>query len=63
MREKIEEPKDLGVKIGTKKHKFLEDVREKMAAEKETCEFTAEVDKAFLETINKMIDKEKESIK
>ena len=58
LKNKIEEPKDLGVVIGTKKHKFLEDVREKMAEEKERCELTAEVDKAFLETIDKMIARE-----
>ena len=57
------EPENLGIKIGSKKEKFLADVREKMAEEKEACEFTAEMDKAFLEVIDKMIKKETEKFK
>ena len=62
-KEKPEEPKDLGVKIGSKKRKFLEDIRDKLREEKETCEYTAELDKGFLEVINKAIDIEKEKFK
>jgi len=63
MSKDVKLPADLGVKIGSKKQKFLQDVSDKMSEEKENCEFTAELDKAFLEVIGRMIECEKENFK
>ena len=54
----MKEPKDLGVKIGTKKEKFLRDILEKLEEEKENCERTAEIDEAFIKVLKMMISKE-----
>ena len=63
MAQEIKEPKDLGVKIGTKRRKFFEDIKGKMQEELDNCKLTAEMDEAFIKVIKTMIDTEKEKFK
>ena len=59
----LKEPADLGIKIGSKKEAFLTKVKTAMEEERESCEFTADLNKDILEVIERKIAVEKENFK
>ena len=60
---KLFEPKDLGVKIGSKKEAFLTTVIQKLQEEIESSELANELNKMLIPHIKKEIEKEKETFK
>lgn len=57
------EPEDLGLKIGTQRHKDLENIRKGLEQDTRQAELTIDLNKEFLKTIDKMIKAEKEKFK
>jgi len=57
------EPKDLGVRIGSKKQQMLESIKEKIENETLSNEISLEINQALLPTIKRLIDEEKEKFK
>ena len=56
-------PIDLGLRIGTKKEAWLEKLRKAIDEERENCEYTAELNRAFVAIIEEKIKQEKETFK
>lgn len=54
----INEPEDLGVKIGTKEEKFWTDTKKKAEEEIEQCNHMIEIDKEIIKLAEKRIAEE-----
>lgn len=63
MSKQIEEPADLGIKIGTEDEVFWTKAKNNTEAEIKSCERTIEMDKYLLILINKKISEEKDKLK
>ena len=55
----MQKPKDIGLKIGTKKQKRLEDIKETIENEMMGAEIAKEMNEVLIKKVNEMIEKEK----